>query len=87
MLYPLLGNYHKVMSITAQALGHGYGLSNSLYNDLAHPMPLNLYHSHSSHLSFLIIWTCVKLWPHNFWPLIYTQSIGFSFPIRKVLMS
>ena len=54
MLYPLLGNYHKAMSIAAQALGHGYGLSNSMYNDLALPMPLNLYHSHSGYSSFLL---------------------------------
>ena len=30
------------MSIAAQAFGHGYGLSDSLNNDFAHPMPPSL---------------------------------------------
>lgn len=48
-LYPLLGNYHKVMSIVAQAFGHGDGLSDSLNYNLAHLRPLNMYRLHSGY--------------------------------------
>ena len=42
MQYPLLGSYHMVMSIAAQAFDHNYGLSDSLGYSLAHPKPLGL---------------------------------------------
>ena len=57
-LYPFPCNYHRVISITAQALGHGYGLSNSLGYNLVIPS-LSVSNAHT--LAICLLWIWLKL--------------------------